>query len=749
MDACVCANIKTLSTEYDDTQARALAPLLNTLLGQVQVLLSQYKSLARQVQYRITPTKQRTTKALDVKAIDPVPLNRLRERYVNDVDAFWLQPTDPAHVELRRRLACVVIFLRSRLEAGVLVPPVIANIFEKQQNYEDVRGYGKKYIKIARKLGGLGSIFWLPFDIPPSTYERYLNMDDEKIFNHLRSLKPRFENYTLLVQRLTLSQLCDLSPSTSYLNLFVDYSDFIPPHDQLLLLLYGLGGSEVPDTLLRSIRLPQRRWNASGEMDKMTAEEFGLPLEIVQLLSDDREFIQSTSSPHVNKHVLPDGTIAMSLSPYLMSTLSQSLLPHTIEQLGALALKLLCFACPPCYEGNTSWSAATKKMIWPLLERAIKTHKVEASSRTQVLEAILYFCERDSVAIRRLAVEQSRIFLRKSMPYHLHASVVLFRSILHRINGELAMSEAEILDFHLRGPQPVTRLDHAIQGRLHISQVENKTRSYHKDVSSFIYKWEAAQPLSSLDIEVTSRLQSAAARYFQFIGDFVAARASLEQFLSLHAAIPIRDNTRRLLVGRLADVYCEMKEFTRAVEILQLELDKIGESDRPRRPFRRLILALAEANIGLGKLDFAESVLKDLEDTIPPELDDTHDQQLHMRRLFTMARIVHLRHDFTNAILRWEFALKEVKSMRTLKGTSGFTAAMIYLSMAHAQLSVNNLESAWQAWDNGVRILESEQCEFWIPTVPTIWLQRIAAEVYESQGWTFDMKLPGGISHGT
>jgi tetratricopeptide (TPR) repeat protein len=393
-----------------------------------------------------------------------------------------------------------------------------------------------------------------------------------------------------------------------------------------------------------------------------------------------------------------------------------------------------------------------KKAIWPLLERAAKTYKVPAARLgTQVLEAFLYFCERDSVPIRRAAVELARSSLRRSMPYHLHASVVLFRSILDRLDGDLGKSKARIGDFLTRNPQrPTTRRDHALRGRLHISQLENKIKSYDDDVPLSIYRWEAAQPLSHLDIEITSRLQGVAARFFQSVGDFAAARASLEQFLTLYTTNPIRVNTRRLIVGRLADIYCEMQEYPKVVEILQPELDAVDNAaDRRRRPFRRLLLASVEANIGLGRLDEAEALLKELQpdDSVmqqPPELHDIHDQQLHMRRLLASARIAHTRRDYHSAVARWKFAREEVERMYTLQSGGGFTAATIHLSLAHAELLSEDVHAARHSWSAGMEILRSEKCEFWIPIVPTVWLQSIVTEVYELQGWPFRMMLPGG-----
>ncbi|KAF5583674.1 mfs multidrug transporter [Fusarium subglutinans] len=508
MDGCVCNTIHTLAKGYNEAQVKELVPALNRHLQHLRQFLAQASSLSRHVQYQITPRNQRSEKALFVDKVDLAPIDRVFSRFENDVADFWVGSEDRVHLE------------------------------------EQFSGF-------------------LPLDVPASTYERYLSVDDEEVFTHLSSLKPSFENYNELVQRLVLSQLC---------------------------------------------------------------------------------------GPDVVDRIQADGTIAWSLSPERIFSLEEGLAPQTIEVLGITALKLICFVCPMCYEGNTDWSPLVKQQVWPILEKLLKGCKILASLKTQVVEAVLYFCERDSLAIRHVVVKQAKLLLRKSMPYYLHASVVLFGSILYRVDGELAKSEAQIREFLWRGPRPSNRRDHALEGRLHISQMENKIKCYDKDVPLFACKWEAQQPLSTLDMEVTFRLQSTAARYFQSIGDFDAARVSPEELLSLGRIKPIPTNSRRVLLGRLSDVYCEMGEYIKATEILEPELEHINPSDRVRRGFRRLILALVEANIGLKQLDAAESALEELLCDLPPCPDDINDQQLHMRKLLVSARIAHMRLDLGEAI---------------------------------------------------------------------------------------------------
>ncbi|EQB57614.1 hypothetical protein CGLO_02229 [Colletotrichum gloeosporioides Cg-14] len=415
-----------------------------------------------------------------------------------------------------------------------------------------------------------------------------------------------------------------------------------------------------------------------------------------------------------------------------------------MDELGNVALKLLCFVVPPCYEGNTEWSPTLKAAVWAVMDKATTTFKVPTPLKAEVIDALLYFSERDHIPMRRAAVDRAKSFLRKPMPYYFHASVVLSRSNLLRLDGEFAKSEAHIRDFIWRGPQPSTRKDHALLGRLHISQIENKIKCYDNDVSSFIYNWQAEQPLSTLDIEVTFRLQSTAARFFQSIGDFGAARASIEHLMSLDMTKPIRQNTRRLLCGRLADIYCNIQEWAMAADILQTELGTTEDAERCRRGPRRLLLASAEVDIGLQRLDAAEATLKELEGYEPAELDNLHDQQLHMRLFIGHARIASFRTDRQLAVLRWKFALEEAQKMYTLGPGGGFTTAITHLSLAHALLAMGDREGARESWAAGVEILRTEICEFWLPIVPTLWLQMVARDVHESQGWSLRMMLPGG-----
>lgn len=379
-----------------------------------------------------------------------------------------------------------------------------------------------------------------------------------------------------------------------------------------------------------------------------------------------------------------------------------------------------------------------------MFDRTLDTVKWNPTLRTQALEAVLYFAERDSVATRQAAATRAKSLVRKSMPYYLHASVPLLQSILHRVAGNLPKSEAVLRDFKRRGPSPSTRRDHALLGRLHIAQVETKIRCFDSDVNTFMYEWEPEQPLSTLDIEVKSRLQSTAARYFQSIGNFEAARASLEQHLSMSKSKPMRPLSRCVMVARLGDVYCELGQYERAEALLGAELAALDDGIRQRRPFRYLSLAWIEANIGLRKYRVAEDAADRLEDKMPRVPEDLHDQQQHMRRLIAKARVSHLVDDYEEAIARWKLCLDRMKQMETLQTTSGFIAATIYISSSHAHLASGDRDGGRRAWGTAVSILKEDTCNFWAPVVATSWLQDMVVQINKMQGWSLRIKMPGG-----
>lgn len=378
-------------------------------------------------------------------------------------------------------------------------------------------------------------------------------------------------------------------------------------------------------------------------------------------------------------------------------------------------------------------SLELRRAIWKLLNSAIQRQKISGNIRHEVIEALLFLAEKGSVTIRRLAISQAKILMRKSIPYHLQASLVLFQSFIHRSNGDLDQSDAIINEFLHRADKNTTRSGNAIKGRLHISHLDNKIHRYDQDVASYIYGWQGQPPLSTLELKVTFRLRSATAKYFQSIGDFRAAQASLEQYLKLSEAAPLPVLTHALVISKLADIYCELFEYDKAISIIEPELECLEDSGRKGLPYVRLLLSLVEVKIARQDMDSAEHILQKLSEDNLIEMNEGASQRLQLRRLMAMARVAHETQRWELAAERWVAAIEEAKRLQPNGKLHDFLVAVMYLSLAHVQLQQGAVDVSKRSWQRGMTLLENRRYEYWVPVIPTTWIHRMSAEMSELQ----------------
>lgn len=166
---CLCSEIRRLADSLEVAHSPDLAAELNEHLAAVRKILLRSKPLARDVRYQVVPNNQRTAKILAVRSINLEVTAGVHSTFDNDVRGFWeAAAISDAHNRLRRRVACVVAFLRSKLDTKEWLSPSLRGII-RETNMSELRYAGNKYIKMARKLGGIGSILWLPLDVPSST----------------------------------------------------------------------------------------------------------------------------------------------------------------------------------------------------------------------------------------------------------------------------------------------------------------------------------------------------------------------------------------------------------------------------------------------------------------------------------------------------------------------------------------------------------------------------------------------------
>jgi hypothetical protein len=98
-----------------------------------------------------------------------------------------------------------------------------------------------------------------------------------------------------------------------------------------------------------------RRWTNEGEIQSISAIDFGLSSDLVTVLSSDDAVSQLQQRPEVTQKPLEDGAVTLSLHPQAKETIASRLSPQAVEDWETTALRLICFACPPCYEGKVNW----------------------------------------------------------------------------------------------------------------------------------------------------------------------------------------------------------------------------------------------------------------------------------------------------------------------------------------------------------------------------------------------------------
>lgn len=168
MATCLCGVVNQLASDFNEDEAQCLASDLNKHLGAIHTILKKSKALSHNVRYQVVPTDQRTAKILSIQHLDTTGVRQICDRLDDEPNEFWVPSDNSTHAKLHRRLACVVIYLRSSMKSLELVPPRISSLVQGMK-VSELRYAGRKYLKIARKVGRIGSILWLPLDVPAST----------------------------------------------------------------------------------------------------------------------------------------------------------------------------------------------------------------------------------------------------------------------------------------------------------------------------------------------------------------------------------------------------------------------------------------------------------------------------------------------------------------------------------------------------------------------------------------------------
>ncbi|KAK5626683.1 hypothetical protein RRF57_002398 [Xylaria bambusicola] len=251
-----------------------------------------------------------------------------------------------------------------------------------------------------------------------------------------------------------------------------------------------------------------------------------------------------------------------------------------------------------------------------------------------------------------------------------------------------------------------------------------------------IFDWAPSQPSSPLELNTNRRLLITTAKFFQSAGAFEVARDSLQSCLyMLETQQSLTRKSEPLVVSRLADILCELREFEKAHEVATAEMNIVRKYGKGGRPLNRLLLACIEADIGHGRFELAEKSLYKIISTMASTGLDINNQLLRVRALMAYARIPHYQSHFSKALERWTRTLHEIPQHSSFKDGRGFTTSIIHLSIAHLHLMLGDRESGRQSYELAIGILRTEPRDFWIPVVATRWLSGLIEEIHRMENW--------------
>jgi len=164
---CICTIIRRLARKFNERDANHVASDLNKHLAEIRAVTDKSKSFSRSIHYEVKEKNKRSAKILSIEDPSTTRQKQVLERFRDNPKAFWQPPVDDVHAQLGRRVACVTIYLLSKLDRGCTAPGISTFI---QGPIGDAERYaGKRYIEAARQLGGIGALFCLPLSIPYST----------------------------------------------------------------------------------------------------------------------------------------------------------------------------------------------------------------------------------------------------------------------------------------------------------------------------------------------------------------------------------------------------------------------------------------------------------------------------------------------------------------------------------------------------------------------------------------------------
>lgn len=406
----------------------------------------------------------------------------------------------------------------------------------------------------------------------------------------------------------------------------------------------------------------------------------------------------------------------------------------------------------PGTRSDCSRVGQTRRALGPPLiqiARRCRVSDLRERDKCALIEAIIAVVQSNHAMADALDIA-AQLLNQGRLPRYLYGLVALQKSTLYRLQSEPAKSEEVIRQYFYdaaadrRISADNTERQAVLEDSLRRSHLENLMQQERFSLAlQEARAWHFA-PRCHMGHRLHPSISITVGKIFIAHGFHESARECFQDTLfggPIHRE-QVNGDIRVNLLCRLADVYCDLKEPTRALTLLDGEIKMFNKEHRPYRKIQRLLLAQVDAYLAdQGTLAEALSALCDSRLDFRKENKDITDQFMHVRCQFARARVHCYLSRYEDGYREWGAALALVKKYPDFDD-DGFAAGICHLSMAWASVELGDWNAGDEAYLKAKALLEKSPPNYWLPTIQTTWFPYVSEQVAKKTAWASIQQPP-------
>ncbi|KAF7185673.1 hypothetical protein HII31_13014 [Pseudocercospora fuligena] len=518
----------------------------------------------------------------------------------------------------------------------------------------------------------------------------------------------------------------------------------------LLQLFAFLEPSEIPLQLLRRGCSDKAFWNEHGQPDKLTPQEAGVDQHLLDIILRetrlDDALNQLTSMTLVSRSTSVEGDESVTLNPVIQAYAAERALrdgQHWQEQ----AILLCCQAFPSTERlGPGRFGTRGRQMLAQIPRILVVMDGIKLGRnpllRRALITMLLAASKFSTLDFKQEMITRCKSLITNETEQYLKTELVCRESLVLRLCSDTERSSAVILD-HMKSlctsaAQRTDERSRAQQGALVIT-IANNLLLEDKPAGA-ITELVAWKPLNERNVspyeqDIEHQKSTLLVRALRYEERFQDAIEYCESILPStgHPKEPtqIRPGWQLQLFIQLSDLYCEVGTPSCALKLLQSEIKYVEALNQHQTPRGTdLLLCHAEALLRQGSYEAAQfAFLAILETLQKTPISDMLSQSKNFRALAALARISHLKQDWSDAMARWSVALE---FLRKYKWRNTFFEGVVLLSLAQALHHLGEADQALQSISQANICLKTKKPKLFILALATYWYEFVCVPLGKS-----------------